>query len=216
MRTIRDAEFQVIELRAILGKTEYVPVVPDLVVPNVDVPELQSIVDDRVVPMVNLEDEDIEDNEEPEMDSEELEQIGEDDIEEHEIVEDVVVITLGDDIEKDQIAGDIIEVVPRAIAKIAQIVVVWAAEMVAQPDGFIIGKKELVEAIAKAAVLAAAVEGDIEDDVDDDVEDDDFIILADLDDELEVIPYEMTFGPDDVIPPYEFDVENFQARRHRI
>ena len=89
---------------------------------------------------------------------------------------------------------------------IAQIATIWAAEMVAQPDAFEIGDKELVEVIVEAEALVVATEAanneleedgeDIEDD--DDLMDDDEEIAADL-------PEEMIFRSDDDVSPYESD-----------
>ena len=104
--------------------------------------------------------------------------------------------------ELDHIEEDIDAVAPRpaVAANIAQIVVVWVAEMAAQPDGFEIGEEELAKAIvvAEALVVAAEVVGDELDEDDEDIEDDDGEIAADL-------PEKMIFGSDDDIQPYKSD-----------
>ena len=165
-------------------------------------------------------DEDIEDDKEQEIDSDEPKQIDEDIMEEADPKEDIDAIVLEGDFEKGQVAEDIAKIVPGPHTEIAQIVAVWAAEMVAQPDGFVIGEEELVEAIVEAKALAVAVEAvahdiveGIDDVVDDEDEDDDGgMILADMDEDEEIaidVPEKIIFGPDDGIPPYEFDVEDF-------
>ena len=78
--------------------------------------------------------------------------------------------------------------------------------MAAQPDGFRIGNEELAEAIIEAKALAAVAEvaDDNLDEDDGDIEDGDDL----MDDEKEIavdLPEEMTFRPDDDIPPYESD-----------
>ena len=110
--------------------------------------------------------------------------------------------------DKGQIIEDMDAVAPRPApaAEIVQIATVWATEMAAQPDGFMIGEEELAEAILEAEALTAVVkmaeddpnEDDEDIDDDDDMMDDDEDIAADL-------PVEMTFGLDDDIPPYESD-----------
>ena len=57
-----------------------------------------------------------------------------------------------DQIDEGQIIEDVEEVAPGTVlvADIAQIAVVWAAEMAAQPGGFVIGEEELAEAIVEA------------------------------------------------------------------
>ena len=114
--------------------------------------------------------------------------------------------------EPDHMEEDINAVVPRPAlaANIAHIVVIWAAEMAAQPSGFEIGDEELAEAIVEAEALVAAAEAtddeldEDEDEDDEDIEDDEAL----LDDDEEIaadLPEKMTFGPDDDIPPYESD-----------
>ena len=54
--------------------------------------------------------------------------------------------------------------------------IVWAIEMAAQPEGFVIGEEELAEAIVEVEVLAFATEAamdDIEDYIDDVVDNED-------------------------------------------
>ena len=113
-----------------------------------------------------------------------------DQMDEGQIIEDIDAVALG----------------PAPAADIAQIVAVWAAEMAAQPNGLVTGDDELAEAIVEAEALVATTkiaEDDLGGD-DEDVEgydglmDDDEEIAADL-------PEEMTFEPDDDIPPYESD-----------
>ena len=96
-------------------------------------------------------------------------------------------------------------------ADIAQITVVWAAEMAVQPDGFVIGEDKLEKAIVEAEALAAVAkiaDDDLDED-DDDLMDDDEEIAADL-------PEEMTFGPDDDILPYESDYSSILYLTKRI
>ena len=149
----------------------------------VDIPEGKDIVEPAILALVVVDDEDIE--EDPEMDLEEPDQI-----DEGQIIEDVEVVAPG--------------LAP--VADIAQITVVWAAEMASQPGGFVIGEEELAEAIVEAQALAAATkiaEDDLDDD-DEDIRDDDDL----MDDDEEIAadpPEEMTFGPDDDILPYESD-----------
>ena len=75
--------------------------------------------------------------------------------------------------------------------------------MAAQPGGVQIGEEELAEAIVKAEALVAVADDELDDD-DEDIEDDE--ALMDDDEEIAAdLPEEMIFGPDDDIPPYEFD-----------
>ena len=147
-----------------------------------------------IAPVVVLEidDEDIDEDKEPEMDPEEL----------------------------DYMEEGIDAVAPglALAANIAQIAAIWATEMATQLDGFVIGEKELVEAIAMAEALVATVEAvddEIDDDIvvaeatDDELDKDDEDIDGDdalMDDNEEIaadLPEEMIFGSDDDIPPYE-------------
>ena len=130
------------------------------------------------MPEINTED--VDEDEDPKMDLEELDQI-----DEGQIIEDIDVIALG----------------PTPIADIAQIVAVWAAEMATQPKGFVIGEDELAEAIVEAQALTAVVEI-AEDGLDDDedIRDDDDLMDDDdvMDEDREIAadpPEEMTFGP---------------------
>ena len=83
--------------------------------------------------------------------------------------------------------------------------------MATQPDNFVIREKQLVEAIVEVQALVAAVEI-AEDDLDDDedIGDDDDLMgddyVMDDDEEIAADPLEeMTFGPDDDVPPCESD-----------
>ena len=99
---------------------------------------------------------------------------------------------------------DVVAPGPAPAADIAQIAVIWAAEMATQPGGFEIGDEELAEAIVVAEAFVAAVEA-VNDELvedDEDIEDDD--ALMDNDEEIAAdLPEEMTFGPNDGILPYE-------------
>ena len=135
-----------------------------------------------VVPEVEDEDveEDVDRDEEPEMDPDEPEYMEED--------------------------IDVVAPRPAPAADIAQIAVIWAAEMAAQPGGFEIGDEELAEAIAIPEALVATTEAtdDELDEDDEDIKDDD--ALMDYDVEIAAdLPEEMIFGSDDGIPPYESD-----------
>ena len=171
-------------------------VVPEQVIPEVVVPKPQPVVDiseaeDVIEPAIlapvvvpGMDDEDIDE------DPEERDQI-----DEGEVIEDIEVVAPG----------------PAPVADIAQIAAVWAAEIAAQPEGFVIGNEELAVAIVEAQTLANASEI-AEDDLDDDKDmgDDDDLMDGDdlMDDNDEIaadLPKEMTFGPDDDIPPYESD-----------
>ena len=81
--------------------------------------------------------------------------------------------------------------------------------MAVQSDGFVIREGDLFEAIAKTEALTAideAVDEDL-DEEDGDVEDGDDL----MDDDEEIV-----FGPDDDIPPFESNVEEFWTKRHGI
>ena len=111
-----------------------------------------------------------------------------------------------DQMDEGQIIEDMDAIDPRSAptADIVQIAVAWATKMAAQPNGFVIGEGELVEAIVEAATLSTAAkiaEDDLGED-DEDVGED--IDQMDDDDEIAVdLPEEMTCEPDDDIPPYE-------------
>ena len=82
--------------------------------------------------------------------------------------------------------------------------------MAAQSSGFEIGDEELAEAIVEAEALVAAAEA-ADDELDEDaVEEDEEIedneALPDDDEEIAAdLPEELSFGPDDDVPPYESD-----------
>ena len=78
--------------------------------------------------------------------------------------------------------------------------------MATQPDGFVIGEEELAKAIIEVKAHVTTIEV-VDDNLDEDVENiEDGENLMDDDDEIVAnLPEEMTFGPDDDIPPYEFN-----------
>ena len=85
--------------------------------------------------------------------------------------------------------------------------------MAAQPDDVNIGADGIVEAMIQAQALAADDEAadDELDEIggdDEDLDDEDDLMGEWIDDDEEiaaVLPDEMTFGPDDDIPPYASD-----------
>ena len=216
--TMCDAEFLVIEQMVILGKPELtlaLLAMLDPIIPYLDVlePFPPPVVTELVV-LVNVPEINVEDGEDEDLDNDkELEIV----LKEPDQMDE-------DDIEKGQIIEHVADVVPGLATEIAQIAAIWDMEMAAQRDGIITGEVELVEAIMETITLVVTVEAtqyDIKDDIDDDVQDNvvdnDFIMLEDLDDEIdEIIPNEMTFGPNDEIPPYELGVEDLWARMSRL
>ena len=101
---------------------------------------------------------------------------------------------------------DAVALRPTPTPDIVQIVIVWATEMAAQPDGFVIGDEQLAETIVEVEAFAAATkiaEDDLDEDHEDIEDDDD---LMDDDEEIAAdLPEEMNFRPDDDVPPYESD-----------
>ena len=162
-------------------------------------PEEGDDLDDEEDPQDD-EIENLEEDEEPEMDLEEHDPVDED-----EVVEDVVV---------PQIAP---AAVIDAIDVIAQVAAQWAAEMVAQPAGFVIGAAELAEGIVDAVALAEAAAAAEEDDDDDEPDFEDGMMMADIGEPMdEVPPDEIPIDVEDDVPPCESDMEDFWDRIPRI